>query len=83
MLCGKHANNGKTQDNYIYVAMNMYWEAQLFELPQLPQGMQWHVFTNTIATPPEDIWESGREPLLKDQQRFQMGPRSVVILVGK
>jgi len=83
MLCGKHANNGKTQDNYIYVAMNMYWEAQLFELPGLPPGMQWHVSTNTIATPPEDIWEPGHEPLLQDQQQFHIGPRSVVILVGK
>jgi isoamylase len=83
LLCGKHANNGKTQDNYIYVAMNMYWEAQLVELPKLPLGMQWHVFANTIATAPEDIWEPGREPLLKDPQQFHMGPRSVVILVGK
>ena len=83
MLCGKHANNGQSQDNYIYVAMNMHWETQLFELPELPQGMQWHVFANTIATPPEDIWEPGSEPLLKDQQQFLVGPRSVVILVGK
>jgi len=83
MLCGKHANNGKTQDNYIYVVMNMYWEAQMFELPGLPPGMQWHVSTNTIAPPPEDIWEPGREPLVKDQQQFLVGPRSVVVLVGK
>jgi glycogen operon protein len=83
MLCGKHANNGKTQDNYIYVAMNMHWEAHLFDLPGLPQGMQWHVFVNTIAIPPEDISEPGREPWLKDQQQFLVGSRSVVILVGK
>jgi glycogen operon protein len=83
MLCGKHANNGQTQDNYIYVAMNMYWEAQLFELPGLPPGLQWHVFANTIMPPPEDVWEPGHEPLLKDPQQFHVGPRSVVILVGK
>jgi isoamylase len=83
MLCGKHANNGQSQDNYIYVAINMYWEAQQFELPGLPQDMQWHVFADTLATPPEDVWEPGHEPLLKDQQQFHVGPRSVVILVGK
>jgi isoamylase len=82
MLCGKHANNGETQDNHIYVAMNMHWEAHFFELPGLPQGLQWHVFADTIATPPKDIWEPGAEPLLKDQQRFLVEPRSVVILVG-
>jgi isoamylase len=52
-------------------------------LPGLPSGMQWHVFTNTSAPPPEDIWEPGCEPLLEDQQQFYVGPRSVVILVGK
>jgi isoamylase len=87
MLCGKHAHNGKSQDNYIYVAMNMYWEAQWFELPGLQQGpqqgLQWHVFANTIMPPPEDVWEPGYEPLLQDQQQFHVGPRSVVILVGK
>jgi glycogen operon protein len=83
MLCGKHAHNGQSQDDYLYVAMNMYWEAQLCEVPALPAGMQWHVFANTIATPPEDIWEPGNEPLLQDPQHFHMGPRSVVILVGK
>jgi isoamylase len=83
LLCGKHANHGKLQDNYVYVAMNMYWEAQLFALPGLPQGMQWHVFANTIMPPPEDVWEPGCEPLLRDQQQFHVGPRSVVILVGK
>jgi glycogen operon protein len=83
MLCGKHAHNGQSQDDYLYVAMNMYWEAQLCEVPAPPAGMQWHVFANTIATPPEDIWEPGNEPLLQDPQHFHMGPRSVVILVGK
>jgi glycogen operon protein len=83
MLCGKHAHNGRTQDNNIYVVMNMHWEAHQFEIPQLPQDVQWHVFANTSATPPEDIWEPGREPRLTDQQQFLVGPRSVVILVGK
>jgi isoamylase len=83
MLCGKHANNGKTPDDYIYVTMNMHWESHPFDLPVLPQGLQWHVFANTMALPPEDIWEPGNEPLLEDQRQFPVGPRSVVILVGK
>jgi isoamylase len=83
MLCGMHGNGGQQQDNYVYVAMNMHWEAHLFELPELPQRMQWHVFANTIMPPPEDIWKPGSELLLMDQQRFLVGPRSVVILVGK
>jgi glycogen operon protein len=83
MLCGKHAKGGTQVDNYIYVAMNMHWDALPFELPGLPEETQWHLFANTSALPPGDIWEPGTEPLLENQQTFLVGGRSVVILVGK
>jgi isoamylase len=83
MLCGKHAREGKVNDNYIYVAMNMHWEANWFEIPGLPPGMKWHVFANTGAPSPDDIWEPGKEPLLSNQHGILLGDRSVVILVGK
>ncbi len=83
MLCGKHARGGAVQDNYIYVAMNMHWDAHWFELPGLPEGMQWHVAVNTGAPHPEDIWEVGSEPVLGDQSGLLIGDRSVVVLVGK
>jgi glycogen operon protein len=83
MLCGKHARQGWDVDDYIYVAMNMYWDALPFEIPGLPAGSKWHVFANTSAPPPQDAWEPGNEPLLEDQERFLVGGRSVVILVGK
>jgi glycogen operon protein len=82
MLCGKHAKNGTVPDDYLYVALNMYWEALSFELPGLPAAMHWHVSVNT-STPPEDCSPIGREPLLADQQHVLVGGRSVVILVGR
>jgi glycogen operon protein len=83
LLCGKHARGGSEVDNNMYVAMNMYWEPLSFELPGLPEGVNWHVFADTHAAPPEDSWEPGTEPVLEDQSRFLIGSRSVVILVGK
>lgn len=83
ILCGQHAKGGTAVDNYIYVAMNMCWETLPFEIPGLPEGMKWHVFANTSAASPEDIWEPGSEPPLEDQHRFLVGGRSVVILVGR
>jgi glycogen operon protein len=83
MLCGKHAKGGATEDNYLYVAMNMHWDALPFELPDLPVGMIWHVSTNTGVPAPEDIWEPGSEPKLEDQNTFLVGGRSMVVLVGK
>ena len=83
MLCGRHAKEGHVDDNSVYVAMNMHWEMRGFELPQLPDYMQWHVFVNTDAMPPQDAWDLGKEPVLENQREFLVGPRSVVVLVGK
>jgi isoamylase len=83
MLCGKHAQGGSVRDDYIYVAMNMHWEPHSFELPKLPINHHWYVFANTALIPPQDIWEPGNEPILKDQSRLMTGDRSVVILVGR
>jgi len=83
MLDGEHALNGTTVDDSIYVAMNMHWEAHQFEIPALPQGLRWHIFANTSPNVPEEITEPGQELEIKDQQFIMLGPRSVVILVGK
>jgi isoamylase len=83
MLCGRHARGGAVTDDYVHVMMNMHWDAVVFELPVLPEGMTWRVFANTGAEPPDDIWAHGAEPLLEDQRQFLTGPRSVAILVGR
>ena len=67
----------------IYVAMNMHWEMHGFELPQLPEGKAWHVFANTGMSSPQDISEPGKEPLTDNQHEILVGPRSIMILVGK
>ncbi|MEM7715214.1 MAG: glycogen debranching protein GlgX [Cyanobacteria bacterium P01_A01_bin.68] len=82
MLCGKQASD-LSEDDYIYVAMNMHWETHCFEIPSLPPSIRWHVFVNTGVTPPEDSWEPGYEPKLDLQQKIIVGSRSLVILVGR
>jgi glycogen debranching enzyme GlgX len=66
----------------LYVAVNMFWEPLDFEPPEL-DGLAWHVVANTAMPSPQDIWEPGFEPRLDDQRRFMVGPRSVVILLGR
>jgi len=83
LLCGRHAREGTEEDNYIYVAMNMHWEPRNFEIPALPEGMLWHVFANTDLQPPYDVAEVEHEIEVENQSEFLLGPRSVVILVGK
>lgn len=72
-----------TPDDFIYVAMNMHWEMHGFELPQLPDGMAWHVFANTGMPAPDDIAEPDKKPLTDNQREILVGPRSIIVLVGK
>jgi isoamylase len=83
LLCGKHARGGTVRDNYIYVAFNTHWEGLWFELPGLPDGLQWHISANTAMPSPQDIWTPGQEPRLDNQSGLLVGDRSAVVLVGK
>ena len=83
MLNGRYAQTNGKPDDFIYVAVNMHWEMHGFEIPQLPEGMAWHVFANTGVDAPNDIAEPGHEPLIDSQKEILVGARSVIILVGK
>jgi len=83
LLCGRHAKQGTVTDNTIYVAANSHWQAHWFELPQPPAGTQWHVFANTGAPVPDNVWAPGTEPRLENQQGILLGDRSVVVLLAK
>ena len=83
MLNGEGVKSGNVNDNFIYVPMNTHWETHGFSLPQLPQGLEWHVAANTDMPAQQDIFAPGREQKTSDQNEFLVGPRSVVILVGK
>lgn len=84
LFCGqKHVNTGKTVDDFVYVAINMHWEMQGFELPVIPESYSWHVFANTDMNDGSDIWSDGLEPVLENQSEILVSARSVIILVGK
>jgi isoamylase len=81
MLCGKHAKQGTVTDNYIYVAINMHWETQWFNVPGLPSDMKWHISVNTGSE--FDHFTIGSEPELEQQHGLLIRDHSVAILVGK
>jgi glycogen operon protein len=70
------------QDEFIYVAMNMHWEAHRFALPHLPLGLEWRLFADTLQPSPHDIVTPGMERRLADQRAIGVGARSIVVLVG-
>jgi glycogen operon protein len=83
LLCGQHAKDGEEEDDYIYVGMNMHWEALTFEIPQLPDDKQWHLFADTGLTSAQKSWKPGTEAVLENQFEQKLCDRSVLILVGR
>ncbi len=83
MLCGAYAKGGLAQDEDIFVALNMHWEDQTFNLPLLPKKKSWHVFANTGAATPDDIHEPGSEARMENQKQITLASRSVVVLVTR
>jgi glycogen operon protein len=58
-------------------------EATEFRLPPPPQGRKWVLAADTQRSSPDDIREVGDEAILDDQKKYEVGPRSSVILVGR
>ena len=83
MLSGAYAKGGLTQDDDVFVALNMHWEDQTFDLPKLAKKKAWYAFANTGADAPEDIHELGSEPRLSNQKKLILKSRSVAVLVGR
>ena len=83
MLSGKHACEGNEPDVDIYVATNAYWESLEFDLPEQKGSKRWYLAIDTFRNSPDDIFEAGNEPRLRNQHRVIVEARSVVVLVGK
>ncbi len=66
----------------LYLAMNAYWDSLTFELPILEDGL-WHRVMDTSLMAPNDIVEPGGEEPLANQLSYEVGPRSVVLFIGK
>jgi isoamylase len=75
--------SGADEDDVVYIAMNAHWEGHDLQLPHLPDGRTWHLFADTGATAPDDLHPLGEEPELVNPGSYLIGPRSVVVLVGR
>ncbi len=76
MFCGKYATLGEEkEDSFLYVAINMHWEAHELALPKLPKGLQWKEVFRTGET------VKGTEGIGEDS-RIRIAPRSITVLMG-
>lgn len=81
MYCGKYAEKPDgSQDDFIYVAYNAYWEKKEFALPKLPEGIYWEVAIQTELSK-ETKLEIGMQ--IPNQKVLEVTPRTVIVLIAK
>ena len=59
------------EDSFIYCAVNAYWESVTYELPVIPDGMEW-----------ETVAYSGDDKAKCDNNFVTLMPRSTMLLLG-
>ena len=75
--------NGQDKDNDFYVATNMDIYDLTITLPTLPAGKKWYLVADTGFNSPEDIVDSGKEELLREQRRYVLISNSTIVLMSK
>ncbi|MBP3873652.1 MAG: glycogen debranching enzyme, partial [Lachnospiraceae bacterium] len=75
-------NEADDGDDYICLAVNIYWEPQFLELPVLPQEYRWEITADTSERYlPCSVPKEGA-PVLVNGVRLRMDQRSVIVLSG-
>lgn len=84
MYCGNYVKreDGK-EDNFFYIAYNLYWAHQQFDLPKLPNRMKWYIAVDSSQAREDGIFKEGEEPILEQQKVLNVTPRTIVVLIGK
>ncbi len=66
----------------LHIMLNAYWEPLTFEVPPVPPGLGrfWRRCFDTALAPPDDCRHWDEAPFVR-QERYDVAPRSVVVLV--
>lgn len=69
---------GKTSqgEDLVYMALNVYWEGQKFELPKLPDGYEWRCFADTALD------GTGKVDNSSAITEYWVHPRSAAVFTG-
>ena len=76
------ATNDRGMMESVYLGANAYWEPWSVRLPTASE-QTWHRVVDTMLASPADIVEPGAELPLGDQTHYRIGPRSVIVLLGR
>jgi glycogen operon protein len=74
---------GGREDVDLFLIANAHWEAQRFHLPVLTPARHWYRLIDTHDEPPHEIYPEDAAPLLTNAFDYAIGPRSIVVLLGR
>lgn len=84
MYCGAYGRHTDgTPDDYLFTAYNMHWEPHEFALPNLPKAMEWRIMLDTSNTSLNGCYDLKEEPKLRDQKKYMVPARSIVICISR
>ena len=79
LYCGAYAKKQDgSEDDYFFMAYNMYWNEQSFALPKLPNDRKWYWLIDTGIE--ESFFEEQEEV---KEKTLEVSPRTSVVLIGK
>lgn len=62
----------KEQDDFVYLAYNMHWEAKEFALPALPKGYQWECVFDTADIETGKALENGKQQMAVEARSVKL-----------
>ena len=71
-----YAGKAAQGEDLVYMALNVYWEGQKFELPKLPDGYEWRCFADTALD------GTGKADHSSAITEYWMHPRSAAVFTG-
>ena len=74
-----HKKYGTKKDTFIYILVNSYWENVTFNLPIIPENMNWYKKIDSNSS----NFDFKKLQKHLDKQSISLAPRSTIILVAK
>ncbi|RGY02037.1 glycogen debranching enzyme [Blautia sp. OF03-15BH] len=71
-----YAGKAAQGEDLVYMALNVYWEGQKFELPKLPDGYEWRCFADTAL---DGTGKADHSSVITE---YWMHPRSAAVFTG-
>lgn len=89
MYCGYYGEvDGRPDDSFFYIGINLHWKAHYFGLPQLPKGKEWILYTSTDSSEvtvqdAEKASAGNTEDSAEHKLEIYIAPRTIAVYTAR